>query len=657
MATKTRSLITSLRILIYGSLITGIGLSAGLRAYATADYIDQLYKHETAQRLFVASSEFSKLMIKNTEFLESLAAEISYHNLHEDPTELEHYLHHLHNTNTYLDGIYFVENNYNLLSSTYWRPSASDNWDVSARDWYIETMNSTLVVTTNPYLDITGEMMITLSLQVFDTNNKSIGVLGIDLKITGLQQTLESVSNIPDAHTFIIDPDMDILMHTNPELAPTENNTVNLANTKSTFSLSNNTYDIVYKRDAFNTPSYTGFAPVDTTDWFVVTTYPTKYTLDAIGKTLASSLLILVLGGGILTYLINKSTKKYLTPIIQVEEVLDQISNGNLSITVDHIEQNSIETEHLVSSMKILSLSIKEYIGDINSILSKYAQGDFTAVPEYDYIGEYQLIHESLHTISDNLTDLIQTTKSTTNQLETSSQTIHTTALQLHNESKLQVKTLNQLQYDTKEMTDHINANITNINISNTNINNTSNLANNSKDDLDQLNSSMNNLIDSTQAIQDTIKLIEEIAEQTNLLALNATIESARAGETGKGFAVVAREVRELSVKTSETVKTILETINTNLIAIEQGNTSVKQINTTLNTIITTTQETAQLSQQVASNAKQQQQDLNQLNHTLNELTEEISNNTLIANSNLTTTEELEEEAKQLHKQMDNFQV
>jgi methyl-accepting chemotaxis protein len=61
-----------------------------------------------------------------------------------------------------------------------------------------------------------------------------------------------------------------------------------------------------------------------------------------------------------------------------------------------------------------------------------------------------------------------------------------------------------------------------------------------------------------TVELADMAKDVEMIAFKTNMLALNAAIEAAHAsGEVGRGFAVVANEVRQLSIASRETGKTI----------------------------------------------------------------------------------------------------
>ncbi|MCE0558334.1 methyl-accepting chemotaxis protein [Motilimonas sp. E26] len=75
-------------------------------------------------------------------------------------------------------------------------------------------------------------------------------------------------------------------------------------------------------------------------------------------------------------------------------------------------------------------------------------------------------------------------------------------------------------------------------------------------------NDSLASLSLSVDDVEKIIDVISNISEQTNLLALNAAIEAARAGDHGRGFAVVATEVRQLSLRTQESlsqISTILE--------------------------------------------------------------------------------------------------
>lgn len=79
-----------------------------------------------------------------------------------------------------------------------------------------------------------------------------------------------------------------------------------------------------------------------------------------------------------------------------------------------------------------------------------------------------------------------------------------------------------------------------------------------STDEIRGINDKVLDFQEKTAKITEIIDIVKKLAKQSNLLALNASIEAARAGEAGKGFSVVANQVKELSSSTNESAEKVV---------------------------------------------------------------------------------------------------
>jgi methyl-accepting chemotaxis protein len=249
------------------------------------------------------------------------------------------------------------------------------------------------------------------------------------------------------------------------------------------------------------------------------------------------------------------SAKRIINALAEAERVLTQVSEGNLTVSVDGkalkrsdeigVMARSLNTTieklrniitHIFNSTEVLmqegtqlsemSEQTSRSTTEVSRAIEEISNGAVTQAEEVE--GATQLVSSMGHQIEDivaNINELFQVSEKMQKAGQNAQENMN--LLQASNE---QTNAAIGKVAENVEKTDH-----------------------------------------SVEAISETLTLITDIADETNLLSLNASIEAARAGEAGKGFAVVAGQIQKLAEESNASASKIEEIIST--LAADSANT------------------------------------------------------------------------------------
>lgn len=239
----------------------------------------------------------------------------------------------------------------------------------------------------------------------------------------------------------------------------------------------------------------------------------------------------------------------------------------------------------LIQSINHSIENLNNGFNDVVSAAQRMANNDFSTPIQTEYqfaMGEAQTaMNHSMQDISQTLAKIRLIAHQVNQETHTVTDVTESLKMHIHEQADSLNTTSNTIQTTASQVAANLKS-----------TQEAADIADGQKGLLDNANSSMQHTQDAmlgikeaSEQISNITSIINGIAFQTNLLALNAAVEAARAGEHGRGFAVVAGEVRALAGKSGDAAKEISTLVEKTAQAVEHGVSRVDEVNAYLQQI------------------------------------------------------------------------
>ena len=376
-------------------------------------------------------------------------------------------------------------------------------------------------------------------------------------------------------------------------------------------------------------------------------------------KNLAFIILILISTISIIAciYMALVLVKLLTEPILELENAAKKLENGSLDINIEYKSKDELGI--LANSFRKTCSFLKTIILDINNILEELSNGHFNITSSCidQYIGDFTSTKDSLEKIVTSLNETFYEIKEATIQVKGGSEQVAQTSQTISEGATEQASAIEELTASMGEITEKVKNSTGHAKKTNQIVNELGLHIEESNKKMTEMVTAMNEIEDSSMNIKEIINTIDSIAEQTDLLALNAAIEAARAGEAGKGFAVVAEEVRKLAEESSQAVKDTANLIENSIKSVNSGKEIADTTAVSLKDVVEHTKEAVQLVDNITKLSEEQAISIEQINGGIDQIADVVQSNSAIAEESAAASEELSAQAETLEVMISKFKL
>jgi len=416
-----------------------------------------------------------------------------------------------------------------------WQPTAG--WKATQSGWYkAAAMSPGKTVYMAPYFDAALNHPVFTVARTVNDRDASAGVVAADIPLAEVIESFARINALSEHVSFLLDKEGNILIHPDAKYAPSSNSSF-----KNIKSVDFGNYFTMFEQIT-HTGTYEDRgaiyigASLSSNGWVAITDVSTQ----VIAATVFSSISGMIISFVIILLVVVPILLRFIRhrvsyPLSVFSDFLIKASTtGDIHVTADDVQCITRYSKYNDEIGKCISstASFVRRVNHISDMMTILASGDFSQ--EIDMLSGEDTMGGALDHLFYSFNVMFQEINAATDQVAYGSRQIATGAQNLAQGAADQTAAIDQTilvnaEIGSKKMTDMLSA-------------------------VEEINQS-------STAIMEVMKLIDNIAFQTNLLALNAAIEAARAGEHGKGFGVVAEEVRSLSVKCAEAARETSELV------------------------------------------------------------------------------------------------